>query len=61
MTLLIQTETDIYQKRCPVCGSKDIVNEDGNYVCDKCKSEYALIEINNTQNLWIKSFRRKLT
>ncbi|MBR2505474.1 MAG: TFIIB-type zinc ribbon-containing protein [Bacilli bacterium] len=61
MTLLIQTETDIYQKRCPVCGSKDIVNEDGNYVCDKCKSEYALIDINNTQNLWIKSFRRKLT
>lgn len=58
-TLLFDTDTEIYVHKCPVCGGREILIDNKNYVCQNCLAKYALLEIENVPMLWVKSLRRK--
>lgn len=58
LSMLFKVDEVIYEHKCPVCGSKNIMNDGYSYHCEDCLSTYSLLNINNDNVMWIKSFRR---
>ncbi len=58
LSMLFKTDTEIFEAKCPVCGSVDLLYDGYTYKCSKCGSTYSLIKLNNDDILWVKSFRR---
>ena len=46
-------------EKCPVCGKKQASINNKEYLCQACHSKYSLLNINDKEMMWIKSFRRK--
>lgn len=58
-TMLFVTDVEIYEDKCPVCGKKQASINNKEYLCQACHSKYSLLNINDKEMMWIKSFRRK--
>ena len=58
LSMLFKTDTMIFEAKCPVCGSSDLTYDGFTYKCSKCGSTYSLLNIDNEDILWVKSFRR---
>ena len=58
-TMLFNTQTYIYENKCPVCGKKDVSLDEDNYHCQDCHSVYSIVNVDDKELLWIKSLRRK--
>ena len=58
LSMLFKTDTMIFEAKCPVCGSSDLTYDGFTYKCSKCGSTYSLLNIDNEEILWVKSFRR---
>lgn len=57
--LLTLDNENIYESTCPICGKRTLINEDGNKVCESCRSIYVRTKIEKENYIWIKSLRRK--
>ena len=59
LTLIFSLNTEVFEVRCPVCGSKKVYTDAYTYRCENCDSSYSLINIEEKPHLFIKSLRRK--
>ncbi len=58
LSMLFKVDEVVYEHKCPVCGSKNIMNDGYSYYCEDCLSTYSLLNVNSDNVMWIKSFRR---
>jgi len=58
LSMLFDCDTSLFYKKCPVCGKNEVSYSSSGYVCSDCKASYSLLNIDNKDLLWIKSFRR---
>lgn len=59
LTILIKADKEFYSNFCPVCGQNKIQYANDKYICLECKSEYIIDMIDQTNMLWIKSYRKE--
>lgn len=58
LSLLFKANEEVYSSRCPVCGAEEIRFDGSTYRCENCNSSFSLINVNDDNLVWIKSFRR---
>lgn len=56
---LFEANGDIYSSICPVCGKEKLIYDGKRFLCEDCKSTYALIRIQNIPLLWLMSYRKE--
>lgn len=62
LSMLFDTDSSIYENKCPMCGKHNISYDGFNYMCNDCGSIFSLItskKEDNKELLWIKSFKRE--
>lgn len=56
--LFTATNTEIYNKICPVCGQNHINLDKPERICGDCGASYTLENVLDEELIWIKAFRR---
>lgn len=59
LNMLFIVDTDEYKYKCPICGSKNVYQNNMEYGCEICNANFSFVHFDNQEALWIKSFRRK--
>ena len=56
--LLFKCDKDLYIENCPICGSKNLLNNKSEYECLGCHGSYSILNIDKKDLVWVKALRR---
>lgn len=56
LAFLISGSYEIYSTKCPICGSDEVSEESGEFICSHCGAIYSLLENKKKEYVYIKHF-----